>query len=110
MIIDVINDRGKTLVIEKHDYGIRIYLDDPNSHDSFFIEDDENNPGWCVITIEKDFEAVDFVDEEYENFGVNNLSELISLFQENPSLGWEMLTGDKIKIDHVKIVEEKEPF
>ena len=103
-------EKGKTLVIEKHDYGIRVYIDDPDIHDSFFIKDNENNPGWCVIAIEKDFEAVDFVDEEYENFGVSNLDELISLFQQNPSLGWEMLTGDKIKIDHVKIIEEKYPF
>jgi len=110
VIIDVINDRGKTLVIEKHDYGIRVYLDDPDSHDSFFIKDDENNPGWCVIAIEKDFEAVDFVDEEYEDCGVKNLDELITLFQQNPSLGWEMLSGDEIKIDNVKIIEEKSPF
>jgi len=97
-------------VIEKHDYGIRVYIDDPDINDSFFIKDNENNPGLCVIAIEKDFEAVDFVDEEYENFGVKNLDELITLFQQDPSLGWEMLTGDKIKIDHVKIREEKESF
>jgi hypothetical protein len=103
-------EKGKTLVIEKYDYGIRVFIDDPDINDSFFIKDNENNPGWCVIAIEKDFEAVDFVDNEYSNFGVNNLSELISLFQENPSLGWEMLTGDKIKIDHVKVIEEKSPF
>ena len=103
-------EKGKTLVIEKYDYGIRVYIDDPDINDSFFISDDENNPGWCVIAIEKDLEAEDFVDNEYSNFGVNNLSELISLFQENPSLGWEMLTGDKIKIDNVKIIEEKSPF
>jgi hypothetical protein len=103
-------EEGKTLVIEKYDYGIRVYIDDPDIHDSFFIKDNENDPELCIITIEKDFEAIDVVDWEYSDCGVNNLNELISLFQENPSLGWEMLKGDKIKIDHVKIIEEKQPF
>ena len=103
-------EKGKTLVIEKYDYGIRIYIDDPDIHDSFFIQDNENDPELCIITIEKDFEAVDVIDCEYSDFGVNDLSELISLFQENPSLGWEMLTGDKVRIDNVKIIEEKYPF
>ena len=87
---------GKVLIVERYPYGIRFF--DKESSESYFIKDSDKE-GWFVFVVEKNGEMVDVTEDKYENLGVKSLDDLyygLTLF---PTEFFEMLTGEKIKID-----------
>ena len=91
-------ERGKVLVVEKYPYGIRLYID--GSDESYFIKD-SNEKGWFVFVIEKNREMVDVTEDEYENLGAKNLSDLYHRLLGHPAKYYEMLTGEKVNFGYL---------
>ena len=86
------------LFIEKKEYGFRLVL---STKESYFIKDKNN--GWFMMTIEKNRQAIDVMDDKYENLGVKDLQELLCKIMTNPSETMEMLLGEKKNIEKVTI-------
>jgi len=92
---------GKTLIIEKYDYGFRFYFDDDNK--SYFIKQDPESPHAMEITKEEDRQAKDIWHDLYENDGVNDLCGYYMMFLMNPEKMLEMFFGEKIPIREVVV-------
>ncbi|MFP3287958.1 MAG: hypothetical protein RXP86_11915 [Acidilobus sp.] len=92
------------MLIERYKYGIRVF-DPINSHYSFFIKDDEDNPGWCKILVQEDNKDLNVIEHKcvLKN---RDLVELMPLLQE--VLDYEIRNGEKLKIDQIVIVDK--PF
>ena len=86
------------LFIEKEEYGFRLVL---SAKESYFIKDKNN--GWFMMTIEKNRQAIDVMDDKYENLGVKDLQELLCKIMTDPSETLEMLLGEKKNIEKVTI-------
>jgi len=86
------------LFIEKKEYGFRLVL---SAKESYFIKDKNN--GWFTMTIEEDRQAIDIIDDKYENLGVKDLQELLCKIMTDPSETLEMLLGEKKNIEKVTI-------
>ena len=56
-----------------------------------------------MMTIEKNRQAIDVMDDKYENLGVKDLQELLCKIMTNPSETMEMLLGEKKNIEKVTI-------
>jgi len=69
--------------------------------ESYFIKDDKN--GWFTMTIEEDRQAIDIIDDKYENLGLLDLQELLCKIMTDPSETLEMLLGEKKNIEKVTI-------
>jgi len=86
------------LKIEKKEYGFRLII---NNDESYFINDKGD---WFTVVIEREREAIDIIDDKYENLGVKDLNELLCTMIERPATILEMLLGGKKDIEKV-IVE-----
>ena len=86
------------LFIEKKEYGFRLVL---SAKESYFIKDKNN--GWFTMTIEENRQAIDIIDDKYENLGVKDLQELLCKITTDPSETLEMLLGEKKNIEKVTI-------
>ena len=86
------------LKIEKKEYGFRLII---NNDESYFINDKGD---WFSMAIEREREAIDIIDDKYENLGVKGLNELLCELVTNPQTTLEMLLGEKPEIEKV-IVE-----
>jgi len=86
------------LFIEKKEYGLRLVL---STKESYFIKDKNN--GWFTMTIEENRQAIDIIDDKYENLGVKDLQELLCKITTDPSETLEMLLGEKKNIEKVTI-------
>jgi len=86
------------LFIEKKEYGFRLVL---SAKESYFIKDKNN--GWFTMTIEEDRQAIDIMNDKYENLGVKDLQELLCKIMTDPSETLEMLLGEKKNIEKVTI-------
>jgi len=97
-------EKGKTLLVERYKYGMRIH--DPfNSHYSFYIKESDDRPGWCEIFVEEDDKALDVIEHKCA-LKNRDLVELMPLLQE--VLDYEMRNGEKLKIDQIVILDK--PF
>jgi len=85
------------LKIEKKEYGFRLVI----NNESYFIKDKGN--GWFTMTIENEREAIDVVDEKYENLGTRDPNDLLCKLVTNPSETLEMLIGEKINVEKVSV-------
>jgi hypothetical protein len=90
---------AEELLIEKKEYGFRLVL--TTTKESYFIKDHKN--GWFTMTIEEDRQAIDIIDDKYENLGVRDLQELLCKIMTDPSETLEMLLGEKKDIEKVTI-------
>jgi len=95
--------RGKTLIIERYPYGIRLYV--KGSDESCFIKDSDKE-GWLTCVIEKNREMVDVVDDNYENLGVEDLHGLYYKLVEHPVKYYEMLTGKKDNLGYLITISD----
>ena len=86
------------LFIEKKEYGFRLVL---SAKESYFIKDKNN--GWFTMTIEENRQAIDIMNDKYENLGVKDLQELLCKIMTDPSETLEMLLGEKKNIEKVTI-------
>jgi len=77
------------LKIEKKEYGFRLII---NNDESYFINDKGD---WFTVVIEREREAIDIIDDKYENLGVKDLNELLCTMIERPATILEMLLGGK---------------
>ena len=84
------------LKIEKKEYGFRLVI----NNESYFIKDKGN--GWFTMTIENEREAIDVVDEKYENLGTRDLNDLLCKLIIIPQV-LEMLLGEKINVEKVSV-------
>jgi len=105
------NQEGKTLIIEKYDYGFRFYFEDPDDKRSWFIKQDPDNPKVYVIVEEEELVAKEIWHDAYENNGVANLCGYFMMFLLNPEEMVEMFFGEKIPIKEVLVenYSEKHP-
>ena len=55
------------------------------------------------MTIEEDRQAIDIIDDKYENLGLLDLQELLCKIMTDPSETLEMLLGEKKNIEKVTI-------
>ncbi len=101
------NQEGKTLIIEKYDYGFRFYFDDPNER-SWFVKQDPDNPKVYEIIEEEELIARDIWHDAYENNGVTNLCGYFIMFLMNPEEMVEMFFGEKIPIKEVVVEDYSE--
>jgi len=97
------NEEGKTLIIEKYDYGFRFYFDDPDDNKSWFIKQDPDSPDAMEIIEEEDRQAVDVWHDLYENDGVADLCGKFMMFLMDPVKMLEMFFGEKIPIKEVVV-------
>ena len=89
---------AEELLIEKKEYGFRLVL---STKESYFIKDKNN--GWFTMTIEENRQAIDVMDDKYENLGLKDLQELLCKIMIDPSETLEMLLGEKKNIEKVTI-------
>ena len=92
------SEKMAELKIEKKEYGFRLII---NNDESYFINDKGD---WFTVVIEREREAIDIIDDKYENLGVKDLNELLCTMIERPATILEMLLGGKKDIEKV-IVE-----
>jgi hypothetical protein len=104
------NQEGKTLIIEKYDYGFRFYFDDPNDNKSYFIKQDPDNPKAYEIVEEEGLEAKDIWSDLYENNGVANLCGYFIMLLMDPEEMLEMFFGEEIPIKEVVIENYSEKY
>jgi hypothetical protein len=97
-------EKGRTMLIERYKYGVRIY-DPINSHYSFFIKESDDRPGWCEILVQEDGEALNVIEHKCV-LRNRDLVELMPLIQE--VLNYMMRNGEKLKIDQIVIIDK--PF
>ena len=104
------NQEGKTLIIEKYDYGFRFYsvVDDDNK--SYFIKQDPDNPKAYLIIEEEGLVMKDIWHDAYENNGVANLCGYFMMFLVNPEKMLEMFFGEKILIKEVVVENYSEEY
>ena len=95
---------GKVLVIEKTPYGIRFF--EKGSSESFYVKEDDDKKGWFVLVIEKNREMTDIVEDIFEDVGAENIKDLYFKLVDYPTKYYEMLTGEKIKFDHLISIDE----
>jgi hypothetical protein len=104
------NQEGKTLIIEKYDYGFRFYFDDPNDNKSYFIKQDPDNPEAYLIIEEEGLVMKDIWHDAYENNGVTNLCGYFMMFLVDPEKMVEMFFGEKIPIKDVVVENYSEEY
>ena len=104
------NQEGKTLIIEKYDYGFRFYsvVDDDNK--SWFIKQDPDNPEAYLIIEEEGLVMKDIWHDAYENNGVANLCGYFMMFLVDPEKMVEMFFGEKIPIKEVGVENYSEEY
>ena len=86
--------KRKTLLIERKGFGFRIVL----GNQTYFVR---NKGKYFTLVVEKDREAVDMVNDRYDNLGVRNMEELICRLMERPNETLYMLLGEKIRVRKV---------
>jgi len=83
-----------TLRIEKKGFGFRIIL----GNETYFVK---NKGKYFTLVVEKDREAIDMIDDRYDNLGVKGMEELICKLMERPTETLYMLLGEKIRVRKV---------
>ncbi len=83
-----------TLRIEKKGFGFRLIL----GNETYFVRDKGKH---FVLEVERDREAIDMVNELYENLGVKGMEDLICRLMMKPSETLYMLLGEKIRVGKV---------
>jgi len=97
-------EKGRTMLIERYKYGVRVY-DPINSHYSFYIKESDERPGWCEILVQEDGKNLNMFERKCA-LKNRDLVELMPLLQE--VLDYEIRNGEKLKIDQIVIIDR--PF
>jgi len=93
---------SQVLMIELKKYGFRFYLND-NPEKSWFINVNEIKPEYFSFVEEKNREMQNVSDYKYEDFGVQNILELLIGMILRPNESFEQLTGEKSNITEIHI-------
>jgi len=93
---------SQVLMIELKKYGFRFYLND-NPEKSWFINVNEIKPEYFSFVEEKNREMQNVSDYKYEDFGVQNILELLIGMILRPNESFEGLTGEKANIKEIHI-------
>jgi hypothetical protein len=104
------NQEGKTLIIEKYDYGFRFYSVVVDDNKSWFIKQDPDNPEAYLIIEEEGLVMKDIWHDAYENNGVTNLCGYFMMFLVDPEKMVEMFFGEKIPIKDVVVENYSEEY
>lgn len=70
--------------------GFRLLKENSRLSVSFHPSEKE---GWVTILPERDLSAFDVIDDDIENFGVENFEQLMELAKNNPQELWDMVWG-----------------
>ena len=102
-----VHEEGKTMLIERYKYGVRVY-DPINSHYSFYIKESDGKSGWCEVLVQEDSKTLDAFERKcvLKN---RDLVELLPLLQEifdYMRKGYMWNGGEKLKIDQIIIVDK----
>jgi len=92
----------QTLIIELKKYGFRFYLND-NPEKSWFVNVNDTHPEYFSFVEEKNREMQNVSDYKYEDFGVQNILELLIGMILRPNESFEGLTGEKTDIKEIHI-------
>jgi len=92
----------QTLIIELKKYGFRFYLEN-NPEKSWFVNVNELKPEYFSFVEEKNREMQNVSDYKYEDFGVQNILELLIGMILRPTDYFEYLTGEKSEIKEIHI-------
>jgi len=92
----------QTLIIELKKYGFRFYLEN-NPEKSWFVKTNEIKPEYFVFIQETNRQMVSILDYKYEDFGVQNILELLIGMILRPTDYFEYLTGEKSDIKEIHI-------
>ena len=97
-------EKGRTLLIERYKHGIRVY-DPVNDHYSFFIKESDGRPGWCEILVQEDGKALNVIQHKcvLKN---RDLVELLPLLQELLDYMRKGYMHEKLKIDQIIIIDK----
>jgi hypothetical protein len=90
------------LMIELERYGFRFYLND-NPEKSWFVKINEIKPEYFVFIQETNRQMVSILDYKYEDFGIQNILELLIGMILRPNESFESLTGEKANIKGIHI-------
>ena len=93
---------GQVLEVEIREYGFRFYLKD-KPEKSFFVKVDELNPKYFVFIEETNRIMKSVHDYKSEDFGVNNVVELLCALLLKPNEYFEALVGEKAEIREVRV-------
>jgi len=93
---------SQTLMIELERYGFRFYLEN-NPGKSWFVNVNNAQPEYFVFVEEKNREMKTVWDYKYEDFGVQNILELLIGMILRPTEYFEYLTGEKSDIKEIHI-------
>jgi len=93
---------SQTLMIELEKYGFRFYLEN-NPEKSWFVNVNELKPEYFSFVEEKNREMQNVSDYKYEDFGVQNILELLIGMILRPNESFESLTGEKSDIKEIHI-------
>ena len=102
---EVHEKKGRTLLVERYKYGVRVY-DPINSHYSFYIKESDGKPGLCEIIVEEDGRALNMIEHKCV-LRNRDLVELMPLLQE--VLDYMIRNGEKLKIDQIIIIDKPFP-
>jgi len=89
-------------MIELKKYGFRFYLEN-NPEKSWFVNVNELKPEYFSFVEEKNREMQNVSDYKYEDFGVQNILELLIGMILRPTDYFEYLTGEKSDIKEIHI-------
>jgi hypothetical protein len=92
----------QVLMIELERYGFRFYLND-NPEKSWFVNVNNARPEYFVFVEEKNREMQNVSDYKYEDFGIQNILELLIGMIIRPNESFEGLTGEKANIKEIHI-------
>jgi len=93
---------SQVLMIELKKYGFRFYLEN-NPEKSWFVNVNELKPEYFSFVEEKNREMQNVSDYKYEDFGVQNILELLIGMILRPNESFESLTGEKSDIKEIHI-------
>jgi len=93
---------SQVLMIELKKYGFRFYLEN-NPEKSWFVNVNELKPEYFSFVEEKNREMQNVSDYKYEDFGVQNILELLIGMILRPTDYFEYLTGEKSDIKEIHI-------
>jgi len=100
-------EKGRTLLIERHKYGVR-FFDSFDSHYSFsfYIKESDDGRGWCEILVEEDGKTSKIIEYKrvIKNRDHDELTSLLQEVMEHMVRNYDMLILDYDKLKVASIV------
>jgi len=97
---------GKTLIVEKYDYGFRFYFKGEEDK-SWFVKDHPTLDSFLIIE-EEDRQATNIYTELYENMGIEDICGLYLMLLADPTETIYMLINEKYDIIKIDIIDNSE--